>query len=269
MRRNREKKLRSSIRGLKIQRNVISALVYRELKTRVNEVKLGFIGVLVEPVGVFAVFLIVFTFINNNRATISTPLFLLPGILLFSVFTEIAIRSMNAMDANEALFYYQPVKPIDTVLARAIVEAGIWGLIFIIMLSAIFAYNEEILLDNIPMIVAAFLCVVVFSTALGVVLMILGARSPFFKQITPFIIRPGFIVSGVFFSLQYLPQQWRPWFSWNPIFQGIELTRRAFSTDYYIDTVAISFQYLFSITLIAVPASLWIYLRNERSLLKR
>lgn len=263
------KRTKSSIAGLRIQRNVISALVYRELKTRVNEVKFGFIGLLIEPVGIFTVFLFIFTFLNNNRATIPTPLFLLPGILLYSVFVEIAIRSMNAMDANEALFYYQPVKPIDTVLARSIVEMGIWSLIYIIMLVSVFVYKEHIYLDSIPMIIGAFVCVSLISTSLGILLMVLGARSPFAKQIVPFVIRPGFIISGVFIPILYLPQAWRPYLSWNPILQAIELSRNAFSTDYYIDTVMISFPYLVTVTFVLMPVALWVYLRNERGLLRR
>ena len=46
--------------GWTIQRNVISALVYRELKTRVSQVKFGVLGVFIEPLGVIAVFLLIF-----------------------------------------------------------------------------------------------------------------------------------------------------------------------------------------------------------------
>ena len=50
----------NSLSGWQIQRNVISALVYRELKTRVSEVKFGILGVFIEPLGVMAVFLAIF-----------------------------------------------------------------------------------------------------------------------------------------------------------------------------------------------------------------
>ena len=43
--------------GLKIQLSVIDALIYRELKTRVSNVKFGVFGVFIEPVGVLLIFL--------------------------------------------------------------------------------------------------------------------------------------------------------------------------------------------------------------------
>ena len=48
--------------NLKIQRNVIKALIYRELKTRINNVRFGIIGLLIEPVGVVLVFVLIFPF---------------------------------------------------------------------------------------------------------------------------------------------------------------------------------------------------------------
>ena len=49
-----------SLDGWTIQRNVIKALVYRELKTRVSQVKFGVLGVFLEPLGVVAVLLCIF-----------------------------------------------------------------------------------------------------------------------------------------------------------------------------------------------------------------
>ena len=40
-----KRRLNEIIEGFIIQRNVISALVYRELKTRVSQVKFGILGV--------------------------------------------------------------------------------------------------------------------------------------------------------------------------------------------------------------------------------
>ena len=56
--------------------------------------------------------------------------------------TDIALRSLKAMEANEALFFYRPVKPIDTVIARSLVEAGLYGVMLLVILFAFcFARN--------------------------------------------------------------------------------------------------------------------------------
>ena len=101
-------------RGFKIQRNTISALIYRELKTRISEVQFGVIGVFIEPLGVMAVFLIIFTIIREIRGVkgvLDVELFLASGIVLFTMFNEIGIRALNALKANEALFFYRHIFP--------------------------------------------------------------------------------------------------------------------------------------------------------------
>ena len=123
-----------SLDGWTIQRNVISALVYRELKTRVSQVKFGVLGVFVEPLGVIAVFLMIFGLFRGRAAVgIDIILFLACGVILFTMYVNISIRSLNSMRANEELFFYRPVKPVDTVIARALVEAGLYGSILLII----------------------------------------------------------------------------------------------------------------------------------------
>ena len=117
--------------GWQIQLNVINALIYRELKTRVSQVR-GILGVFIEPLGVMSIFLIIFSVVRaNNVSGLNTILFLGTGIVLFTLFSDIAIRSSNAIEANKALFFYRPVKPIDTVIARSVVESGLYSIVLL------------------------------------------------------------------------------------------------------------------------------------------
>ena len=62
-----KRRLNEIIEGFIIQRNVISALVYRELKTRVSQVKFGILGVFFGPLGVMLIFLIIFSIFKGDR----------------------------------------------------------------------------------------------------------------------------------------------------------------------------------------------------------
>ena len=53
-------------RGLRIQINVMRALTYREFIGRASLVKFGYIGILIEPLGVMAIFLTIFTLIRKE-----------------------------------------------------------------------------------------------------------------------------------------------------------------------------------------------------------
>ena len=65
----------NKLHGFQIQMNVVDALVYRELKTRVSQVRFGVIGVFVEPIGVMAIFLGIFSIIRANRGPLDLILF--------------------------------------------------------------------------------------------------------------------------------------------------------------------------------------------------
>ena len=104
-------------RGLRIQINVLRALIYREFIGRASLVKFGYLGILIEPLGVMAIFLAIFTLIRRRGGSedLGVLLFLISGIVIYTLFNAIAIRSMNSMDANSSLFFYRQVQPIDTV----------------------------------------------------------------------------------------------------------------------------------------------------------
>ena len=255
-------------KALKIQSNVINALVYRELKTRVSEVRFGVIGVFIEPVGVMAVFLLIFSFIRGNRGSLDVSLFLGSGIVLYTLFNEIAIRSLNAMLANEALFFYRPVKPIDTVIARTIVESGLYAIVYIAIIVCIFLIKETLILDDIPLLVFSYVSLLMTSAGVGLIMMVAGHRYPSLYQIVPLILRPLWFISGVFFSLESVPQSLRPLLSWNPILQSIELSRHAFSKSYVISN-SVSILYLSACAMLSLTLGLYIYINNEKLLLTR
>ena len=259
-----------SLAPWRIQLRVVDALVYRELKTRVSQVKFGFLGVLIQPLLVLSVFLLLFSFlrVRGGDLPLDIGLFLGSGIVLFTLFTEIALRSLNAMDANEALFFYRPVKPVDTVIARAIVESGLYALIMIIIVCGIWAIREEVIISSLAQVVASFILLALTSLGIGLALTVAGHRYPVIKQIVPIFIRPLWFTSGVFFSFRGIPQQFRPFLSWNPILQAIELTRNAFSQAYVLDP-SISMGYLAYCSLISLTFGLGVYMNNEKLLLKR
>lgn len=258
------------LKGWSIQFNVINSLIYRELKTRVSLVKGGVLGVFIEPLGVIAVFLLVFTLLRAiTIGPLDILLFLGSGTVLFTLFSNIAIRSSNGMKANQALFFYRPVKPIDTVIARTIVETGLYGIVFIVIILATYIIRKEIILNNLALLFTAYLALVIFSFGVGLFLMVASHIYPSIKQLIPLLTRPLFFVSGVLFSINVLPQSLRPYLSWNPILQAIEITRYSFSTAYNIDKSLISITYLWQGSLISLFLGLFAYSFSEKKLLTK
>ncbi len=260
----------NKLEGWHVQFNVINSLIYRELKTRISLVKGGVLGIFIEPLGVISVFLILFTILRaNTSGPLDILLFLGSGTVLFTLFSNIAIRSSNGISANQALFFYKPVKPVDAVIARTIVESGLYGIVFIFIIFSTYIIRKEIILNNLALLFTTYLALVIFSFGFGLFLLVASHIYPSIKQLIPLAIRPLFFISGIFVSLNALPQWLRPYLSWNPILQAIEITRYSFSETYIIDKSLISITYLWLTTFLSLSLGLFIYSFNEKKLLTK
>jgi capsular polysaccharide transport system permease protein len=254
-------------RGLRIQINVLRALIYREFIGRASLVKFGYLGILIEPLGVMAIFLTIFTVIRTRGASeeLGVLLFLITGIVIYTLFNAIAIRSMNSMDANESLFFYRQVQPIDTVYSRTIVEVVIYSVVFIILVIIAYLIRESFIMSDFALLIVSFILISIFSMGIGIFLMIATFRYEWVKSVVQFLLRPLWFISGVFFSLNDIPQNIRPYLSWNPILQSIELARHSFSESYLLNE-SVSLTYLIQVSLVVLTISLWLYDKNHRIL---
>ena len=74
----------------KIQRNVVAALIYRELMTRLSQSSYGLIGIFIEPIGTLVTFVLIFSLLRvGQQGPLDTSLSLFIGIILFTLFKEI------------------------------------------------------------------------------------------------------------------------------------------------------------------------------------
>ena len=267
MSRNTKEYLADVIAGLEIQINVVRALYYRELLTRVNRSQFGILGLYFDPLANILLLLSLFGIRRGFEPIlgIELVLFIGTGIIIYTVFRSISIRSINSLQANQALFTYKRVKPIDTIISRTIVETLSLGIVFGFIVIGYSIIKETWFVVDLPIILFSFLCISTLSFGLGLILMIAGFRYPILQTTVPLIIRPLYFLSGVFFSIQNLPQWLKPLLSWNPILQAIELTRRGFSEKYFLDPL-ISKSYLFACVIVTLTVSLYIYQKNEKLL---
>ncbi len=254
-------------KGLAIQINVVRALYYREILTRVNKTQFGILGLYFEPLANILLLVSLFGIRRGFEPILEVDLvmFFASGILTYNIFRSISIRSINSLEANKALLTYKRVKPIDTIISRTIVEMLSLGIVFGFIIIGYSIIKEKWFIVNLPIILYSFLCISILSFGLGLILMIAGFRFPILQTTLPIILRPLYFISGIFFSLQNLPQWLKPFLSWNPILQAIELSRRGFSEKYFLDPL-ISASYLFSFVLVTLTVSLYIYQKNERLL---
>ena len=257
-------------KSLKIQIDVIRGLYYRELLTRISKLRFGLIGILIEPIALITIWLLLIGFRRGFVPVFSLDLiiFLTAGNIIYELFSSISRRSIDSINANQALFYYSRVKPFDTICARALVEINSYGILYIVIVLSYFYFKNMWRIDNLPLILVSYLLTSIFAIGLGLIFMTAGRRITYTTQILNVIFRPLYFLSGSFFSLAALPESIKPWLAWNPLLHAIELSRKGFSDFYLLDPL-ISLSYLFKITIITLFLGLFIYVKNERILLTK
>lgn len=252
--------------GWRIQWRVVDALTYRELRTRVSNARGGFLGVLLQPLGLIIIWTGFLSLISTQRGgSMNVLLFLTSGIILYATFSQIVNRSANGMEANEGLLYYKPVKPIDTVISRTICELGLYTCCVIVLLAGIWAYLDQIVMDDIGMFFLTLLLAAMLGFATGLLCMIGCHTIPGFKQVYPWIPRALWFLSGVPLRYWIFPPWTRGFFVWNPLCHAIELNRRAISQDYFTPDANLTYALCFTIVLVTI--ALAVYSVNERKLL--
>lgn len=228
--------------GLEVQQAVIKALFMREIKTRFGKYRLGYLWAVLEPAAHLMVLVVIFGFVmHRTMPDISFPVFLINGIIPYFMFSDITNRSIAAIDANQGLFNYRPVKPIDTVIARAILEFFIYLFVYIVLMTILWWLGEPVFFPNMVIFLATWCILLIFSTGIGLIFMVIGILFPETEKFLPIVIKPFYFISCVMFPLHAVPKEYWPYLLWNPIVHIVELTRASVVVGYYSDGVSLNY----------------------------
>jgi capsular polysaccharide transport system permease protein len=211
------------------------ALFMREALARISGRRAGWLWLILEPVVQVALLaLVLSSFRGRSVDGTDFALFLAIGVLGYKFFQHAAQRSSTAISANRGLLAYRQVKPVDTVIVRAMLE-GVINLFVAIALAALAALLGHDVLPRDPWVLAQACCLLwLLGVGVGLVLSVGGTLVPEIEKITGFVFLPLYFASGVMFSPAMFPPAVQAWLLYNPILHGIELGRSAFFPGYHV-----------------------------------
>ncbi len=111
---------------------------------------------------------------HRTMPDISFPVFLLNGLIPFFIFSSISNRSVGAIEANQGLFNYRPVKPIDTIIARALLETLIYVAVYILLMLIVWMAGEYFEITNFLQLVLTWSLLIILSCGIGLIFMVVG-----------------------------------------------------------------------------------------------
>ena len=238
----------------------------RELLTRFGHYRLGYIWAILEPGLLIFLKATLFTVaFGRTVGGMSYGLFLVNGILPFFMMMRSATRALGAVDANKSLFIYRAIRPIDAVIARCLLEASLYFNLYILFMLALWWWGEPISLSNIPMILLTWVTMFFLGLGFSFVCMVLGSFSQELGKFIGSFFVVFYILSGIMYSVQGVPQEYQQYLLWNPIVHGVEIIRHCVHPAYSDNLV--SYWYLVKATIIMLFLGLFLYKAREKKML--
>jgi len=251
-----------------VTKSVWWALFVREALSRTMSDRLGWFWLFAQPIIIVVVMVSIRTVVLGRIRTISGAEFvpwLIVGLLGFQLFRETLMRSMGAIDTNKQLFSYRQVKPIDPVFIRCYIEGLLATFILIIFILVSLLLGFSLVPSDSLVALFSWFSLWFLGVGCGLVLSVSARLLPETKKVIPVLIMPLFLVSGVIFPLNFLPQEYMQYFLLNPLVHGLELTR-SFFFEHYQPLKGVSFFYLWLWSLSLMTIGLILHLRFEQRL---
>lgn len=253
-------------RAVDVFRSVVFALFLRELQTRFGQSRLGYLWAIVEPAAQVAVLVAVFGFASSHVLPgVDFAVFVLLGLLPFLFFRHMISRSMDGIEANRALFGYRQVKPIDTIVARLILESVVHVVVFGVLLWVCSFLGMRIGVEDPLGIIGMGILLAMISFGMGLGCAVAGQRYRELKRVIPLVLNPLYFVSGVFFPMSLIPEKYLPLLIWNPMLHFSDLVRGYYFAAFTPSDDA-SLLYVVAVALASVLWGLALYRKHRFAL---
>ena len=242
-----------------IQRDVIYALLLRELTSRFGKSRGGFIWVLVEPLAHLLIPIIIRAFIRQRLIPgVEYPIFIVYGILPFLLFKAICLQIVDGVNSAQGLLSYRQVVLMDVFIAKAMAFFVIQAIVFAIVLTGLGMLDYDVLPARPVEFAGVLVLTLVLAFGLGLLLAAVASLIPDAKSVIRVIFMPLYFVSGVLFPITRFPDEWVRWMAINPVLHLVELSR-VMALDQYESMKYLSVGYPVALALITTLIGLMVY----------
>jgi capsular polysaccharide transport system permease protein len=215
---------------------VWKALFLREALSRLAQDRIAWVWLIAEPLAHIMLLVWVFSVGFRQRvvAGADVGVFIILGIMGFFLVRNIMTRASEAVGASEALYAFRQVKPVDTVIARAAVEALLIGVVFLVIFAGAALLGHPIYPADPLAALLALAALWLTGLGLGLVFSVLGNLVEEFGRMVRLLVTPLYFFSAVIYPSVVVPPSMRDILLLNPIVHGLEVLRVAFMPLYRV-----------------------------------
>ncbi|MDS0846276.1 ABC transporter permease [Burkholderia cenocepacia] len=216
-------------RSFEIQRQVIFALLMREIITRYGRHNFGFLWLFLEPMMFTSGVTIVWSlghFTHGSNLPIAG--FAVTGYSSLLVWRNSGNRCSKAIEPNLSLLYHRNVRVLDVFLSRLILEtagatASLSLLILIFTALGLATFPADLLTMTTGWLLQCW-----FAFAIGLTIGAASERSEVFERVWHTATYLLFPFSGAVFMVDWLPKAVHPYILVLPMVHGAEMIRHGY-----------------------------------------
>lgn len=223
----------------------IVALILREMSTTYGRSPGGYLWAIGEPVAGIA--LLSFAFSMAFRAPAlgtSFPVFYASGYLPFMLYFDVSRKVSAAIAYSRPLLMYPAVGYLDALIARFAINVLTHVVVFCLVTAGLFLFFDPGGFLDILAITRSLVLAALLALGIGVMNCLLFSLFPLWERVWGILNRPMFIISGVVFTLEAVPEPFRSWLWFNPLIHVVGEMRRGFYPTYdgaYISLIYVLF----------------------------
>lgn len=246
----------------------VIALMMREMQTTYGRSPGGYIWAIMEPVGGIALMSLVFSLgFRSPSLGDNFALFYATGVIPFLAYTVISGKIAGSLGFSRPLLSYPAVTYIDTIIARMLVNVLTQLMVGYLVFFGILTMFNTMTALNLEMIALASAMGIALSVGIGCINCFLFMQFPFWGSAWGILNRPMFLLSGVIFLYDNIPDPYRSYLWYNPLVHVIGSMRAGFYYSYEANYVSPT--YVFGISLVCMVMGLVFLRRYHNDLLAK
>jgi capsular polysaccharide transport system permease protein len=229
---------RSIWHALSAQGAVIYALMVQGILSHFKKSRLGYFWELFDPLMQIVMWFVLFIFIRGPRSIYDMNMFLFlgTGIVGLFFFQKIATEMPGSLRRQNSYTRLPIVRQIDTLIAGGLSEAVLMTLVATILWSVIILGGWGFAPANLLGVIVACGSLGALGFGFGWFNSMAIPLVPVYDKFLSILIRVLFFTSGAIFPLERIPPAIFQYLQWNPVYQGVDLIRSAWSYTYTTTT---------------------------------
>ncbi len=202
----------------------------------------GWLWAIVEPIAAIALLAFAFSLafaappLGDNFA-----LFYATGYLPYIFFADVSQKIATSLRFSKSLMSFGAVTYLDAIIARVILNCLTQFLVFSLVMFGLLIYDSGGAQPDYDFIGVTLLSVAVLALGVGTLNCYLFTAFPAWERLWAIVMRPLFIISGVIFLFEDVPENLQLYLGLNPLFHVTGAMRQAFFLSYHPEYVSLTY----------------------------